>query len=65
MRVDQLVSGFPSKGIAPCIVIDLLCPWKEVNSGNFYVVALFDWNSPDRGFFLGGMGSLSLFFFFF
>lgn len=29
----QLFSGFLLEGVALCLAEDLLCPWKQVNSG--------------------------------
>ena len=31
--VTQLVSGFPSEDIAPCIAVQSVHPWKGGNSG--------------------------------
>lgn len=38
--VTELVSGFLSEGIAPCVVVHLICLWEEVSSGASYVVIL-------------------------
>lgn len=38
--VAQLLSGYLSKGIAPCIAVESIFLWAEVNSGSSYVAIL-------------------------
>lgn len=38
--VTQLVSRFLSERIALCVTVDLVCLWKELNSGALYVIIL-------------------------
>lgn len=34
VEVTQLVSGFLSEEIAPCVAIDAVCQWEEVHLGS-------------------------------
>lgn len=40
IKVFQLVSRFLSEEILPYVVIDSMCPWKDVRSGASYVTIL-------------------------
>lgn len=47
--VSQLVSGYLSKGLAPCIALHLVHLWEEGNSRTFYITILI--RSPLDNFF--------------
>lgn len=34
--VPRLVFQFLSEGIAPCIAVDLMCPWEKMSSGSWF-----------------------------